>query len=130
LKPERLLLDLAMPKHPGLDALRELSVPTNASPVQVILLASRCRREKPDRGGAVTRRSLSRPQGLGYAVIAQGYSVMAGEYWIGREGVLNLVQYFRTLMPSSHDEARENIFRILSRHELEVVSAVFEQELD
>jgi DNA-binding NarL/FixJ family response regulator len=33
LKPDILLLDLAMPKHPGFDALRELSVPSNASPV-------------------------------------------------------------------------------------------------
>src|SRR5437879_11847807 len=40
LKPDILLLDLAMPKHPGLEALRELSMPANASPVRVILLTA------------------------------------------------------------------------------------------
>jgi len=40
LKPDILLLDLAMPKHPGLEALRELSMPANATPVRVILLTA------------------------------------------------------------------------------------------
>src|ERR1039457_2578062 len=40
LKPDILLLDLAMPKHPGLEALRELSVPATATPVRVILLTA------------------------------------------------------------------------------------------
>ena len=40
LKPDILLLDLSMPKHPGLEALRDLSVPANASPVRVILLTA------------------------------------------------------------------------------------------
>jgi len=40
LKPDILLLDLAMPKHPGLEALRDLSMPANASPVRVILLTA------------------------------------------------------------------------------------------
>src|ERR1700690_818875 len=40
LKPDILLLDLAMPKHPGLEALRDLSMPANAAPVRVILLTA------------------------------------------------------------------------------------------
>ena len=40
LKPDILLLDLAMPKHPGLEALRDLSLPANATPVRVILLTA------------------------------------------------------------------------------------------
>src|ERR1700741_5121932 len=48
LKPEILLLDLAMPKHPGLETLRELAVPAAAAaataapaaPVRVILLTA------------------------------------------------------------------------------------------
>jgi two-component system, NarL family, nitrate/nitrite response regulator NarL len=40
LKPDILLLDLAMPRHPGLEALRELSVPATATPVRVILLTA------------------------------------------------------------------------------------------
>jgi two-component system nitrate/nitrite response regulator NarL len=48
---------------------------------------------------------------------------MAGEYWVGRESVSNLVQYLRTLMQSSHDEARQRKFGLTPR-ELEIVSAV------
>jgi DNA-binding NarL/FixJ family response regulator len=51
------------------------------------------------------------------------HTVMAGEYWVGRESVSNLVQYLRTLMQSSHDEARQRKFGLTPR-ELEIVSAV------
>jgi CheY-like chemotaxis protein len=40
LRPDILLLDLAMPKHPGLEALRDLSSPENASQVRVIVLTA------------------------------------------------------------------------------------------
>src|SRR5215813_15668382 len=40
LKPEILLLDLAMPRHPGLEALRDLSTGPNSGPVRVILLTA------------------------------------------------------------------------------------------
>src|ERR1700739_3949745 len=40
LKPDILLLDLAMPKHPGLEALRDLGTGANATPVRVILLTA------------------------------------------------------------------------------------------
>src|SRR5579859_1039139 len=44
LKPEILLLDLAMPRRPGLEALRELSGDT--APVRVILLTAAAEREQ------------------------------------------------------------------------------------
>ena len=40
LKPDILLLDLAMPRHPGLEALREMSSASNQSAVRVILLTA------------------------------------------------------------------------------------------
>src|SRR5437879_12637482 len=40
LKPDILLLDLAIPKHPGLEALRELSVGSDSAPVRVILVTA------------------------------------------------------------------------------------------
>ena len=40
LKPDILLLDLAMPRMPGLEALRDLSSSPGASPVRVILLTA------------------------------------------------------------------------------------------
>src|SRR5262249_28221501 len=40
LKPDILLLDLAMPRQPGLEALRDLSRSSQSNPVRVILLTA------------------------------------------------------------------------------------------
>src|SRR5437899_12069469 len=40
LKPDIMLLDLAMPKYPGLEALRELSTASSANSVGVSLVAA------------------------------------------------------------------------------------------
>ena len=40
LKPDILLLDLAMPRHPGLEALREMSSNSGPHPVRTILLTA------------------------------------------------------------------------------------------
>src|SRR5262252_4915777 len=40
LKPDILLLDLAMPRQPGLEALREMSTGSPSTPVRVILLTA------------------------------------------------------------------------------------------
>ncbi|HLB89565.1 MAG TPA: response regulator transcription factor, partial [Terriglobales bacterium] len=40
LKPDILLLDLAMPRHPGLEALREMSSSSVSNAVRVILLTA------------------------------------------------------------------------------------------
>ena len=51
------------------------------------------------------------------------HTVMAGEYWVGRESVSNLVQYLRTLVQSSQTRhGRRN--SALTPRELEIVSAV------
>src|SRR5271154_1402616 len=46
LRPDILLLDLAMPKHPGREGPRELAVPANATPVRVILLTAAAEKSK------------------------------------------------------------------------------------
>jgi len=107
LKPDILLLDLAMPRHPGLEALRELGTGANATPVRVILLTA----------AAVLKDSATQ------LLLKAIQTVMSGEYWVGRESVSNLVQYLRTLVQSSSDEARQKKFGLTPR-ELEIVAAV------
>ena len=41
-----LLLDPAMPKHPGLEAMRELSSPAKATSVRVILLTAAMEKDR------------------------------------------------------------------------------------
>lgn len=123
LKPDILLLDLAMPKHPGLEALRELSMPANASPVRVILLTAAAEKSQIVEALQLGARGVVLKDSATQLLLKAIHTVMAGEYWVGRESVSNLVQYLRTLMQSTSDEARQKKFGLTPR-ELEIVSAV------
>jgi two-component system, NarL family, nitrate/nitrite response regulator NarL len=97
IKPDILLLDLAMPHHTGLDALRDLSTRTGgAGPVRIILLTA-----------AAEKKQVVEALQLG----ARGVSVS------------NLVQYLRNLMQSTNEETKQKKFGLTPR-ELEIVSAV------
>ena len=50
-------------------------------------------------------------------------TVMMGGYWVGRESVSNLMQYLRTQIQSSEEEARKRKYGLTPR-EIGVVSAV------
>ena len=123
LKPDILLLDLAMPKHPGLEALRDLSTPGNTTQVRVILLTAAAEKTQIVEALQLGARGIVLKDSATQLLLKAIQTVMAGEYWVGRESVSNLVQYLRTLMQSSHDEARQRKFGLTPR-ELEIVSAV------
>jgi len=123
LKPDILLLDLAMPKHPGLEALRDLSTPGSITPVRVILLTAAAEKSQIVEALQLGARGVVLKDSATQLLLKAIQTVMAGEYWVGRESVSNLVQYLRTLMQSSHDEARQRKFGLTPR-ELEIVSAV------
>jgi len=123
LKPDVLLLDLAMPKHRGLEALRELSLPVSATPVCVILLTASAEKSQIVEALQLGARGVVLKDSSTQFLFKAIKTVMAGEYWVGRERVSNLVQYLRKLTQSTHDEARQTKFRLTPR-ELEIVSAV------
>ena len=125
LKPDILLLDLAMPRHPGLEALRDLSAasPGNATPVRVILLTAAAEKSQIVEALQLGARGVVLKDSATQLLLRAIHTVMSGEYWVGRESVSNLVQYLRTLMQSSSDEARQKKFGLTPR-ELEIVSAV------
>ena len=121
LKPEILLLDLAMPRRPGLEALRELS--TNSVPVRVILLTAAAEREQIVEALQLGARGVVLKD-CGTEVLMKSIrAVLAGEYWVGREPVSNLMQYLRGLMESSTKISRQKRFGLTPR-ELDIVSAV------
>ncbi len=121
LKPDILLLDLAMPKHPGLEALRDLS--TSATPVRVILLTAAAEKSQIVEALQLGARGVVLKDSATQLLLKAIHTVMSGEYWVGRESVSNLVQYLRTLVQSSSDEARQKKFGLTPR-ELEIVAAV------
>jgi DNA-binding NarL/FixJ family response regulator len=123
LRPDILLLDLAMPRHPGLEALRELSVGTGSAGVRVILLTAAAEKNQIVEALQLGARGVVLKDSATQLLLKAIQTVMSGEYWVGRESVSNLVLYLRNLIQSSGEEARQRKFGLTPR-ELEIVSAV------
>jgi DNA-binding NarL/FixJ family response regulator len=124
LKPDILLLDLAMPRHPGLEALREMSSgAAGSNGVRVILLTAAAEKNQIVEALQLGARGVVLKDSATQLLLRAIHTVMSGEYWVGRESVSNLVQYLRTLVQSSGEEARQKKFGLTPR-ELEIVSAV------
>jgi len=123
LKPDILLLDLAMPRHPGLEALRELSSGAGPNPVRVILLTAAAEKAQIVEALQLGARGVVLKDSATQLLLKSIHTVMSGEYWVGRESVSNLVQYLRTLVQSTGEDAKKKKFGLTPR-ELEIVSAV------
>jgi len=122
LKPDIMLLDLAMPKHPGLEALRELS-DGGANSVRVILLTAAAEKNQIVEALQLGARGVVLKDSATQLLLKAIHTVMAGEYWVGREAVSNLVQYLRNLVQASTEAAKHKKFGLTPR-ELEIISAV------
>lgn len=123
LKPDVLLLDFAMPRLPGLDALRALSAGRDG--VRTLMLT-----------GAITRDDITAALQLGArGVVLKAMApellfrsiraVFEGGYWLGDEAIGDLLQAARSFRPQSPPSAmaRQRPFNLTAR-ELEVIRAV------
>jgi len=121
LRPEVLLLDLAMPRRAGLEALREMSLePTSA---RVILLTAAAEKNQIVEALQLGARGVVLKDSATQILLKSIRAVMNGEYWVGRESVSNLVQYLRGMVDSSSQDGRKKKYGLTPR-ELEVISAV------
>ena len=120
LRPDILLLDVAMPRMPGLEVLGALA--ERGAPVRTIVLTA-----------AIDRTAFVKALQLGaWGVVMKEAatdllfksirSVMAGQYWVGRETVSDLVQALREPEPAAAPGPRQTFD--LTARELEVLSAV------
>ncbi len=124
IKPDVLLLDLAMPRHTGLDALRDMSSSGRAtSPVRIILLTAAVEKKQIVEALQLGARGVVMKDSATELLLKAINAVMAGEYWVGRESVSNLVQYLRNLMQTTNEESKQKKFGLTPR-ELEIVSAI------
>lgn len=121
LKPDILLLDLAMPRVPGMDALRELS--TTDLPVHTILLTVAIEKSQIVEALQLGARGVVLKDAATEFVLKSIRTVMNGHYWVGREPVRNLVQCLHDLMPKPGEEEKSKTYGLTPR-ELEVVSAI------
>jgi len=120
-KPDILLLDLAMPRCSGLDALSELTA--SASPVRTLILTASI--EKAQIAGAIQlgARGVVLKDAAPELLFEGIRSVMAGQYWVGRESVSGLVQVLRDLMPRPQSRVGAKTFKLTAR-ELEVIETI------
>ncbi len=119
-KPDVVLLDLAMPRSSGQDALKGLaSLPS----LRTIVLAAAIDREQIVDVLQHGARGIVLKESATQILIKSIHSTVAGQYWVGRESVANIVQALRDLAPSATGEARPKNFGLTGR-ELEIVAAI------
>ena len=125
LKPDILLLDLAMPHRTGLEALRDMNTSTSSAvgAVRIILLTAAVEKKQIVEALQLGARGVVLKDSATQLLLKSIHSVMAGEYWVGRDSVSNLVQYLRNLMQSTVEETKQKKFGLTPR-ELEIVAAV------
>src|SRR5689334_22547587 len=125
LKPDILLLDLAMPRHPGLEALRDLSsgAGTGSSPVRVILLTAAAEKNQIVEALQLGARGVVLKDSATQLLLKAIHTVMAGQYWVGREEVSNLLPYLRPLIQSAQQGAKQRKYGLTPR-EIEIISGV------
>jgi len=120
LKPDVVLLDLAMPRHTGLEALKGLS----ASPsLRTIVLTAAIEKDQVVDALQLGARGVVLKESATQVLFKSIRGVMAGQYWVGRDSVASVVQALRDLNPSSSPDTKRKNFGLTPR-ELEIVAAI------
>lgn len=96
LHPDVLLLDLAMPRVPGMDAMRELSNNGDKMNTKIIVLTAAVERMEIVQALQLGARGVVMKEAATQLLMKAIRTVMAGQYWIGREAVGDIVEFMRT----------------------------------
>jgi DNA-binding NarL/FixJ family response regulator len=121
LYPDILLLDLAMPRVSGLEALRSLAdQPTST---RVILLTAAIDKADIVKALQLGARGLVLKESATALLMKAIRTVMAGEYWVGRENVSDLVVALRALGTESERPETQRNFGLTDR-ELQITALV------
>jgi DNA-binding NarL/FixJ family response regulator len=120
LKPDILLLDLAMPRMPGLETLRELA--TQGASTKVILLTAAIEKRQIIEALQTGARGVIMKDAATQLLLKGIRTVMGGQFWVGREAVADMVGYLRdkaAQQPPSPAKAYG-----LTKRELEILSTI------
>ncbi len=120
LKPDILLLDLAMPRKGGMEALRELADSTENT--RIIVLTAAIDKAQLVEALQLGARGVVLKNSATELLVESIRAVMRGECWVARETVGGLVQALQKLMPSTRSGPR-NTFGLTPR-ELEIIETI------
>ena len=120
LSPDILLLDIAMPKVTGMAALEHLA--EQASGVKTILLTAAVGSTEVVKALQLGAKGVVLKENATQVLFDCIRHVMAGNYWVGREGVADLVQILRDLTSGTGEHQRRRFG--LTRRELTIVGAI------
>ena len=121
--PDILLLDVAMPNLPGLEALRELS--ESKSPVRVIILTASIERPQMLQALQLGAKGIVLKESATQVLMKSLSAVMDGSYWVGKESVPDLRELVLKDMPSLQDTSPGEKWG-LTRREMQMVAAIVE----
>ncbi len=119
-KPDILLLDLAMPRVPGLEALRE--VIALKSPVRTILLTAAIEKRQIIEALQVGARGVVLKDAATQMLIRAIRTVMNGQFWVGREAVADMSTYLKHQI-ASQPASKAKSFG-LTRREIEILGTI------
>jgi DNA-binding NarL/FixJ family response regulator len=120
LKPDVLLLDLAMPRKPGMEAMRELSTDTNGFHTKIIVLTGAIERIQIVQALQFGARGVVMKEAATQLLMKAIRAVMAGEYWVGREAVGDIVDFMRN--SASGDKPQKNYG--LTKREMDILVSI------
>jgi DNA-binding NarL/FixJ family response regulator len=120
LKPDILLLDLAMPRKAGMDAMRELSAEGNGVATKIIVLTAAIERIQIVQALQFGARGVVMKEAATQLLMKAIRAVMAGEYWVGREAVGDIVDFMRN--SASGDKPQKNYG--LTKREMDILVSI------
>jgi DNA-binding NarL/FixJ family response regulator len=122
-EPDILLLDVMMPRLPGLEALR--AIMEKSPRVKIILLTSTITTQQIIEALQIGARGIVLKDAAAADLSKSMRAVLSGDYWIGGERVVNLVAALNELMKQAAAAPEKKTYGLTPR-ELEVVTCIVE----
>jgi DNA-binding NarL/FixJ family response regulator len=122
-EPDILLLDLLMPRLPGLEAMR--AIMTKSPRVKIVLLTATITPQQIIEALQIGARGIVLKDSVASDLSQALRAVLGGDYWIGGERVANLVKALQQLMAQAAAVPDRKTYGLTPR-ELEVVTCIVE----
>jgi two-component system, NarL family, nitrate/nitrite response regulator NarL len=123
LEPDILLLDLLMPRLPGLEALR--AIMSKSPRVKIIMLTSTISTQQVIEALQIGARGIVLKDAVAGDLATALRAVLSGDYWIGGARVANLMSKLKELMKEAANVPERKTYGLTPR-ELEVVTCIVE----